>query len=176
MPCCSKPTWERFARLIVSGKTNVQAYKAIGGTAKHPESAASAIRTNPEVASRIVELLARSTQAAIKRVALTKEWILENLMENVHKAMQVKGGSSVANRGLELLGNHLDMWHAPAERLPLKLEDLPAETLTNMLAEAEAEVARQKEATTTEAAKTAAARTKVVGIDQPRAEPPAPGS
>ena len=70
---------------------------------------------------------------------------MEKLRENAEEALQVKGGSAVANRALELLGNHLGLFKEPEQKLPMKLEDLPPETLANMLVEAEALAAKEPE-------------------------------
>ncbi len=95
---------------------------------------------------RIRELTARVTNKAVERSALTKEWVLEKLRENAEEALKVKGGSAVANRALELLGKELGLFRDPVDKPPLKLEDLPEEVLANMLAEAEANAAREREA------------------------------
>ena len=102
--------------------------------------------TPASLRSRIRELTSRVTAKAIERAALTKEWVLEGLRSNAEKALQVEGGSAVANRALELLGNHLGLFKEPEQKLPLRLEDLPPETLANMLAEAEARAATEAEA------------------------------
>ena len=78
-------------------------------------------------------------------MALTKEWVLEKLRENAEEALQVKGGSAVANRALELLGKELGLFRDPVDRPPITLDDLPRETLLAMLEEAEANMAAQGE-------------------------------
>jgi hypothetical protein len=102
------------------------------------------------VAARIKELSRRITNAATRKateqVAITKELILCELWENAQRGAQVHGGSAVTNRALELLGNHLGLFKEPEQKFPLKLEDLPPETLANMLAEAEAAAATEAEA------------------------------
>jgi hypothetical protein len=146
MPVLDKPSWEKFAKAVATGKTQRAAYKLSGFRAKDVDSAASDLANNPKVKQRIRELTARVTDKAIERAALTKEWVLEGLRSNAEKALQVEGGSAVAYRALELLGNHLGLFKEPEQKLPLKLEDLPMETLANMLAEAEANAAREREA------------------------------
>jgi hypothetical protein len=81
-----------------------------------------------------------------ERVALTKEWVLEKLRENAEEALQVKGGSAVANRALELLGNHLGLFKEPEQKLPVNLEDLPPGTLERMLEQADAKAAQEAQA------------------------------
>lgn len=73
-------------------------------------------------------VIAQAVEAARAKVsettALTREWVLDRLQENVGRAMQVEAvvdregnetgeyqyQGSVANRGLELLGKHLGMF------------------------------------------------------------------
>ena len=56
--------------------------------------------------SRINQLARRVTNKTMEkvgeRIALTKSWVLDKLVENVKKAMTLKSRSSVANRALEL--------------------------------------------------------------------------
>ena len=98
----------------------------------------------PEVAARIKELTSRIgnsvTQRLSENVATTKEWVLTKLRENAEEALQVKGGSAVANRALELLGKELGLFREPEVKLPVNLEDLPQESLERMLAQAEAKI------------------------------------
>lgn len=142
MPCLDDPKREKFAVQIVAGKTQVEAYKSAGFRTKHPRQAASTMANRPEVAARIRELTSRIgnsvTQRLSENVATTKEWVLTKLRENAEEALSVKGGSAVANRALELLGKELGLFKEPEVKLPTKLEDLPPDTLANMLAEAEA--------------------------------------
>ena len=142
MPVLDNIKWERFAREVVAGKTYTDAYKSLSFKAKDPAKAGSALAKNSEVQGRIRELTRRVTNKVVERtadrVALTKEWVLEKLRDNAEEALQVKGGSAVANRALELLGNHLGLFKEPEQRLPVNLEDLPPETLERMLAQAEA--------------------------------------
>ena len=50
----------------------------------------------------------------VEGVILTREWVIERLIENANRAMELKDGSvangSVANRALELLGKELGMF------------------------------------------------------------------
>jgi len=56
--------------------------------------------------SQINEFARRATNKTMEkvgeRIALTKSWVLDKLVENVKKAMTLKSRSSVANRALEL--------------------------------------------------------------------------
>jgi hypothetical protein len=60
--------------------------------------------------------------------------ILWKIMENVTRGEKVKGGSSVVNRALELIGKHLGMFGDQPEK-PLKLVDLTADQLRELLSD-----------------------------------------
>ena len=51
---------------------------------------------------------------AVENFVLTSEWVIERLIENANRAMELKDGcvanGSVANRALELLGKELGMF------------------------------------------------------------------
>ena len=47
---------------------------------------------------------------------INKAWVLERLRENAIKGMQQKGGSSVANRALELIGYFLVVGQSEIKR------------------------------------------------------------
>ncbi len=87
MPILDRPSWEKFAKAVATGKTQGAAYKACGFKVKDVDSAASDLANNPKVKQRIRELTARVTDKAIERAALTKEWVLEGLRSNAEKAL-----------------------------------------------------------------------------------------
>jgi phage terminase small subunit len=120
---------ERFAQELASGKTLEQAHRMAGYKASR--SGASQLKQNINISARINEILiereslhGQATADAIKATALTKEWVIEMLTQNVAKAMQAtpvtddEGNpigefqyqGSVANRALELLGKELGMF------------------------------------------------------------------
>lgn len=124
---------ERFALFIVEGVSGTKAYMQCGYETKPRAAsvAASKLAKNPNVIARIAELQAekanihgQSVADAISSAALTKQWIIENLMENVRRALQAKAvldddgeptgeyayNGMVANRALELLGKELGMF------------------------------------------------------------------
>ena len=57
---------------------------------------------------------------------------MAELWENAQQGAKVKGGSSVRNRALELLGKELGMFQ-DKERKPLRIEDLSTEDLKKLL-------------------------------------------
>jgi hypothetical protein len=87
------------------------------------------------VEKRIKELTGRISKNAVdrasKRLSLTKEMVLAELWDNAQKGAKVKGGSSVRNRALELIGKHLGMFNE--EQKPLSAEDLSIEQIRELL-------------------------------------------
>jgi len=133
MSALKNPRWEKFAREVARGKTQRDAYKACGGKALNPDSAASDLAQKSEVEARIKELTRRATNKAMERSAITKTWVMESLRENAEKAMKLAHGSSVANRALELIGTELGMFRSDGPPKKLTLEDLTADELRELL-------------------------------------------
>lgn len=113
---------ERFVEEYLKDLNATAAYKRAGYTAKGnaAEASASKLLRHPKVHARVREAL----QARAKRVGITTDWVLEKLIENTERAMQVqpvvnkKGEhtgeyryeAQAANRALELLGKHMGMF------------------------------------------------------------------
>lgn len=109
---------EKFAQALASGKTQREAYVAAGY--KYDEPNASRLTRNDKVVARVAELQER----AAANVVLSREWVLERLIENADRAMQAvavkdREGNptgeytyqgNVANRALELLGKEMGMF------------------------------------------------------------------
>lgn len=129
MTALSNPKHERFAQELAKGKTADEAYVLAGY--KRNRGNASTLKQDQSILERVSALLAeresihaQATTDAIKSVGLTKEWVIETLMENVAKAMQAKAMTndegqpigefqyqgSVANKALELLGKEMGMF------------------------------------------------------------------
>jgi hypothetical protein len=114
MPMLTNNRHELFAQAIAAGKSHYEAYESAGFTAKGATASACATRLlkDAKVAARVAELQQKNAQT----VGLTKQWVLEKLVENVHRAMppaaayEYKYEGSVANRALELLGKELGMF------------------------------------------------------------------
>jgi phage terminase small subunit len=130
MTALTNPKHERFAQELAKGKTAEEAYQVAGF--KPNRGNATTLKHKQSILIRVSELLAerevvhaQATADAIKSTALTKEWVIETLKENVARAMQAKPAKtdddgeavgeyqyqgSVANRALELLGKELGMF------------------------------------------------------------------
>ena len=130
MAALLNPKHERFAQELAKGKTAEEAHGVAGYKASR--SGGSQLKQNLNISSRVAEILAeresihaQATADAVKSTALTKEWVIQTLQENVARAMQAipaktnddgepAGGyqyqGSVANKALELLGKELGMF------------------------------------------------------------------
>ena len=127
------PRYERFAYGLAEGKPAYQAYIDAGFAKVGAAQSASRLLKSQRagIRERVAEILqereqidAAGTKLAIERTAITKEWVIERLRENVERAMQAQPvidragnptGSYVyngaaANRALELLGKELGMF------------------------------------------------------------------
>jgi len=159
MPVLLNPKHERFAQELASGKSAEEAHGLAGYKASR--SGASQLKQNLNISNRVAELLieresihAQATADAVKSVGLTKQWVIETLMENVARAMQAKPvrtddegeaigeyqyQGSVANRALELLGKEVGMFIDRKEVRTGSLDELPPDTLTQLREQLDAE-------------------------------------
>jgi phage terminase small subunit len=129
MPILSNPRHERFAQELANGISATEAYER-AGFARNRVSA-HRLKQKPNIGERISELLkqrehinAQATAKAIEKTALTKEWVIERLIENANRAMQnvpvldrdgrptgeYRYEGQVANKALELLGKEIGMF------------------------------------------------------------------
>lgn len=103
MPMLANQRHEEFARGLARGKTIDQAYQDAGF--KPNRSNASRLNSNDSIQNRVAELQER----AATNVVLSREWVLEQLIDNAMKA-KLRNDGSVANRALELLGKEIGMF------------------------------------------------------------------
>jgi hypothetical protein len=159
MPALPNPRQERYAQLLAKGTKQIEAYVQAGYSRK--TSSASQLASDPRVAARVTELQIEvrrteeeARQKAVKKLALTEEWIVERLMYNAERCLrgqpildkngvQIPGqytgkpDSMGANKALELLGKYKGMFidrhefGAPGafaamtdEELSAKIEDM----------------------------------------------------
>lgn len=159
MPTLKNPKHERFAQSLADGTTAEKSYEAAGF--KPSRHNAATLARKQHILDRVAQLLAereqihaQSTAKAIQKVALTKEWVLARLIDNVQRASQAvpvldaEGNATgeyryqgaVANRALELLGKHLGMFvelHelSGPDKGPIQTQEVsPRETLADRIA------------------------------------------
>lgn len=151
MPTLTNTKHELFAQNLAKGMGVHDSYLNAGYTGT--PQAATAVSKNPRVAARVKELIdqrykneEKANEKAIAKIALTKEYVLTRLMENVERAMQAvpatKDGAvyryegSVANRALELLGKELGLFIDRKEvGAPGEFADADARTLREAIAQ-----------------------------------------
>ena len=101
---------EKFAQALAQGMSAAEAYRESGYNGDR--TAASRLSTNVNVQSRVAELKER----AAANVSLTREWVIEQLIDNV-KLGKSDGNLAAANKALELLGKELSMFIDRSESL-----------------------------------------------------------
>lgn len=118
MAVLSNARHERFAQELAAGKTADEAYQLAGFRPNRGN--ATRLKANESVMKRVAELQGRIADG----VVLTKQWVIERLIENVERALQAQPvldregrptgeytyEGSVANRALELLGKEQGMF------------------------------------------------------------------
>lgn len=138
MPALDDLLKEEFAQRIARGegsKRDAYLHARMAAGIETPMSSDSASATaskllkDPQVIARVAELTkgeldqfepahkiklemaANRAKGLVKAIALTKEWVIDQLIDNVSKA---KSGDTpnlnAANKALELLGKHLGMF------------------------------------------------------------------
>lgn len=107
MPALENPRHEKFAQGLAQGMSAGEAYRQAGYDAKGnaAEAAASRLLKNVKVHSRVEELKNRAAAS----VQISREWVLEQLVDNLSLAKQ-QGDFGPANRAAELLGKELGMF------------------------------------------------------------------
>lgn len=103
MPALSNARHERFAQELAKGKSQSEAYANAGYEPSEPN--ASRLTRNDKVQERVAELQSR----AVENVLLSREWVLEQLVDNASKA-KAAGDFGPSNQALNLLGKELGMF------------------------------------------------------------------
>lgn len=114
---------ELFAQEIAAGKTLEEAHRAAGYSPNRRN--ADVLRKRQDISRRIQTILTQrsdgitqSSERAVKRAAISKEWIIEKLRENALNSLAVGTptyNATAANKALELLGKEIGMFIARSE-------------------------------------------------------------
>lgn len=135
MAILNNPRHERFAQGLAAGKSADEAYQEAGF--KPDRGHASRLAAKGNIQARVAELLGRAAAG----VVIDRQWVLERLVENANRALQVqsvkdpegnpigefKYEGNVANRALELVGKELGMFVERSEVKISEFEDLTVE-------------------------------------------------
>jgi hypothetical protein len=129
----NNPRQEHFAQLVATGQSPAQAYAAAGYEEKTAYTCGPRLLKRPEVRSRVKELQQTVAQTSVSRAALSREFVVRELMDNALKA-KANHEWPASNRALELLGRELNMFEESARSWSGRLEDLDPEQLDNYMA------------------------------------------
>jgi phage terminase small subunit len=119
MPALANPRHERFAQELVKGASASDACRAVGIDPRN----STRLMKNDEISRRVDELQER----AVSDVLLSREWVLEQLVDNATKAKQA-GDFGPSNQALNLLGKELGMFIERTENVNIEhvvSDDLP---------------------------------------------------
>ncbi|SDR25218.1 hypothetical protein SAMN05519103_01504 [Rhizobiales bacterium GAS113] len=121
MPALKNHRYERFAQERARGKTLTDAWERAGGTRGHRY--ASRLSRRPDIIQRVEEIKSGAVERAAGALAIDRQWVIQRLVENVERAMQLepvmRGGiatgeyryhAGAALRALELIGKELGMF------------------------------------------------------------------
>lgn len=127
MSALSNPRWEMFAIGLVSGKSQVRAYKDAGFQMGGASGNATTLAKRPEIQARVAELIEQKTafksqfvktndldhEVAISRAydeeTVSKGWVIRELMDNV-KAAREASQFTASNQALKMLGDEIGMF------------------------------------------------------------------
>ena len=127
------PKQHQFAREVVLGKSQADAYRAAYNTARMNDNSirreASRLMDNPNVATTVVELQQKADAAVVQERIASREEVLQTLTGSMHSG---KTRDSVRLRAAELIGKHYGLFTdrieavAPersAEEIQIELEE-----------------------------------------------------
>lgn len=156
---------EAFALAVASGKSQADAYREAYPRSKKWKDEviyvkASELMANGKVLVRVAALRDEITAPAKKKLAIDKEWVLRQLIENVAMAKsaepvldnegnpvgEYKQNLAAANKALELIGKEFGMFVDRKEIRTGNLDELPHEDKVAALDLVRQEIERRKSA------------------------------
>lgn len=111
MPALANPRHERFAQETAKGLSASDACRTVGIDPRN----STRLTKNDEIAARVEELKERSAA----NVMLSREWVLEQLVENARIAKEA-GDISPSNQALNLIGKELGMFVERTENVNIE--------------------------------------------------------
>lgn len=136
MPQLKNGKHERFAQAVARGVNQTNAAKEAGYPEGSAHVRASELMKRDDVKARVAELKAKGEALAAKRVALSKEEVLKQLLDVATKAM-TSNNLTAANRAWELIGKELGMFVDRKMDVKNPLEALNAQQIEALTALAE---------------------------------------
>ena len=113
------PKQHQFAREVVLGKSQADAYRSAYNTARMNDNSirreASRLMDNPNVATTVVELQQKADAAVVQERIASREEVLQTLTGYMHSG---EPGDSVRLRAAELMGKHYGLFTERIEAVP----------------------------------------------------------
>ena len=127
------PKQHQFAREVVLGKSQADAYRAAYDTLRMNDNSirreASRLMDNPNVATTVVELQQKADAAVVQERIATREEVLQTLTGYMHSG---EPRDSVRLRAAELMGKHYGLF---TERIEAVVPERSPEEITAELEE-----------------------------------------
>ena len=127
------PKQHQFAREVVLGKSQADAYRAAYDTRRMNDNSirreASRLMDNPNVATTVVELQQKADAAVVQERIATREEVLQTLTGYMHSG---EPRDSVRLRAAEMMGKHYGLF---TERIEAVVPERSPEEITAELEE-----------------------------------------
>ena len=127
------PKQHQFAREVVLGKSQADAYRSAYNTLKMNDNSirreASRLMDNPNVATTVVELQQKADAAVVQERIASREEVLQTLTGYMHS---VEPKDSVRLRAVELMGRHYGLF---TDRIEAMVPERSAEEIEIQLEE-----------------------------------------
>jgi hypothetical protein len=115
------PKQHQFAREVVLGKSQADAYRSAYNTARMNNNSirreASRLMDNPNVATTVVELQQKADSAVVQERIASREEVLQTLTSYMHSG---EPKDSVRLRAVELMGKHYGLFTDRIEAVVLE--------------------------------------------------------
>lgn len=148
MPSLKNKKHEQFAHLVANGTKPVKAYVSVGYSENGADQSSSKLLKKAEISARIAEISDNIARLSMEKIAISKVWVIDQLVENVKMAKaavpvldnkgnpigEYKQELGAANRALELLGKELAMFVDRKEVRTGALDELTDEQLAGYVA------------------------------------------
>jgi phage terminase small subunit len=121
MPAIKNQRQEQFAQALAKGMTADAAYAEAGY--KRNRGNAARLKAKESIKARIAELQQKTTEIVLKRMSITKQYVIEALLENIEKSLARQpvrvgpGGvemfayrGEVANNAIKLAGLEIGLF------------------------------------------------------------------
>lgn len=109
MPQLPNAMHERFAQARARGLDGTASAIEAGYAERSARVRACELNKRPDVAARIEELRAQVEKAVVREIAISREWVLQQLVANAQDA-RAANDRGAANRALELIGKEMGMF------------------------------------------------------------------